>query len=406
MRKGSRTGARAVKEQDWLGDRRLVLFDQRGVGASQILPSSCGRLNRYTLFEIADHTWLSREEGAAAFKDSADRCWASFRENGYDPGRITTAAIAADVADLREALSYPAWNLWAVSFGSRVGLTVMRDHPEGLRSVILDGVWPPEANFYDYAAKIGEAFDALIRACRIDLACSQGYPDLERRFLALADRLDASPLLVPLFDSEPARIDGWTLRDLTDQMLMSAEQARLLPRLVAEVESGNYRLLAQNKETEVTEFFNAEHRYDQAVYVSIACAETFPADPDWVAKARSRDPRFADQVWDPAADGYCAAWPVPRTPASDAAPVTSDIPTLLISGAFDPRTPPSWAEATSKRLTQGYSYVFPGYGHGVFDRGHPCAQRIAGRFLDDPTRRPDDDCFANLALPVFEPPSR
>ncbi|HEY9345294.1 MAG TPA: alpha/beta fold hydrolase, partial [Inquilinus sp.] len=126
--------ARSVKQQDWLGDRRLVLFDQRGVGASQILPSSCGRLNRYTLLEIADHTWPPRQEWAAAFKDSADRCWASFRENGYDPGQITTAAIAADVADLREALSYPTWNLWAVSFGSRVGLTVMRDHPEGLRS--------------------------------------------------------------------------------------------------------------------------------------------------------------------------------------------------------------------------------------------------------------------------------
>lgn len=254
--------ARAVKEQGWLGDRRLVLFDQRGVGASQILPSSCGRLDQFLMLEILDHTSRSDERWRASFREKAETCWSRFRQAGHDPGRITTLDIAADVADLRRAFGYGAWNLWGISFGSRVALTVMRDHPQGVRTAILEGVWPPEANFYDYARNTGEAF------------------------------------------------------------------------------------------------------------------------------------------------GYCAAWPVPRSPAADAAPVTSAIPTLLISGAFDPRTPPSWAEAISKRLPKSYSYVFAGYGHGVLDHGQPCAQEIAGRFLDAPSQRPDHDCFANLVPMIFAPPPR
>ena len=102
--------------------------------------------------------------------------------------------------------------------------------------------------------------------------------------------------------------------------------------------------------------------------------------------------------------GIAPSWPVPHSPASDAAPVTSEIPALLISGAFDPRTPPSWAEAAAKRLANGYSFVFPGQGHGVLYRGQPCAKRIADRFLDDPSAWPDHDCFLNLPPMIFEPP--
>ncbi|MFE0752978.1 alpha/beta hydrolase [Inquilinus sp. NPDC058860] len=400
---GLASWARAVKEQDWPGNRRLVLFDQRGVGASQILPTSCGRLNQFLMLEILDHTSRSEERWRASFRERAETCWSRFRQAGYDPGRITTKDIAADVADLRKAFGYAAWDLWGVSFGSRVALTVMRDHPQGIRAAILEGVWPPDANFYDYARNTGEAFDALMEACRTDTICNADYPDLEQRFLSLAERLDTQPLTVTIFGDATARIDGWMLLDMADQMLQSGDKALSLPRLIAELEAGETRQIVDGKLIEVTDFVRNEDRYDQAAYASVACADTLPADVDWVAKARSADLRFGDLVWDPAADGYCTAWPVPRSPAADAAPVASDIPALLISGVFDPRTPPSWAEAAVRRLAHGYSFVFPGQGHGVLDRGQPCAQWIAGRFLDDPSRRPDHGCFARLEPPVFEP---
>jgi pimeloyl-ACP methyl ester carboxylesterase len=59
-----------------------------------------------------------------------------------------SAAVAADLADLRRALGIREWNLLGESYGTRYALTAMRDQPEGIRSVILDSVVPPEADQY------------------------------------------------------------------------------------------------------------------------------------------------------------------------------------------------------------------------------------------------------------------
>ena len=77
-----------------------------------------------------------------------------------------TAAIAADVEDLRRALGYEELNLWGTSYGTWVALAAMRDHPEGIRSVILDAPLPPEADIYvdapdSFAARPGRGLRRL-----------------------------------------------------------------------------------------------------------------------------------------------------------------------------------------------------------------------------------------------------
>ncbi|KGM32424.1 alpha/beta hydrolase [Inquilinus limosus] len=396
--------AKAVRISDWLAAQRLVLFDQRGVGESRLLPIPCEALVHQARQTILDHMQPPETVRRAATRKSMESCWARFRQAGHDPGLITTASIAADVEDLRLALGHPTWNLWGSSFGSRVAMTVMRDHPQGLRSVILESVLPPEANVYDDAASSGEAFDALVRACRASAACNENYPDLERRFLALADRLDAAPLTIPISEDSTARIDGWMFRDFAIGMLRTPADAMFVPFLIDELETNQTRVITAGKRLELQKVEAMGAAMSHAVHASISCADLTPADPGWVEKARGHDPRFAAQMWDVTADGDCGMWPVPHSPASDAAPVTSDIPALLISGALDPQTPPSWAEAAVKRLANGHSYVFPAYGHGVLYYGEPCAGMIAGSFLDDPSRRPDDSCIADLRPLVFAPP--
>jgi pimeloyl-ACP methyl ester carboxylesterase len=404
---GLQVWAGLVKAHDWLGRRRLVLFDQRGTGVSPIPGTPCPVFDTYAADRVIDHLQPSDDVWLASFRRNAKACWAAFRQAGHDPNQTTTAAIAADVSDLRRALGYASWNLWGLSFGSRVALTVMRDHPDGVRSVIVEGVLPPDIDPYGKAANLGMAFDALVRDCRADEECDADFPDLERRFLALAARLDETPETLPvtLADSRTVqvRFDGWTLRDLVFQMLADGDRARFLPLLVAEAEAGTVRRLANMKawQSLVSEFEQQDLAYP--VHLSILCADLLPTDSGWADRAGAADRRFADQVWDPRASGYCDSWPVAPSPAGAAAPVTSTIPTLLISGDFDPVTPASWAETAARRLANGYSYVFPGRGHGVLIRGQPCARRIAARFLDDPAHRPDDPCVTVLTPPFFEP---
>lgn len=80
--------------------------------------------------------------------------------------------------------------------------------------------------------------------------------------------------------------------------------------------------------------------------------------------------------------------------------MASDIPTLLISGEFDPGTPPAFAALTAETLTRHYSYVLPYLGHcdGFFSH---CHASLSSAFLDDPPHPPDDACVAQLERPPF-----
>ena len=117
-------GGSAVKELDgwldapYLQDRDLVLLDQRGTGYS--LPT------------------LNCPEMEQAVQDATQACRDRLVEEGVDLQAYSSVENAADVADLRVALGYDEWNLYGISYGTRLALTVMRDHPEGVRSVVLE----------------------------------------------------------------------------------------------------------------------------------------------------------------------------------------------------------------------------------------------------------------------------
>ncbi len=91
----------------------------------------------------------------------------------------------------------------------------------------------------------------------------------------------------------------------------------------------------------------------------------------------------------------CDTWKVPPAPAVENEPVTSAIPTLLLSGEFDPITPPSWATLAAETLERSFSYTYPGGGHGaIVDLD--CAYEMAAEFLERPTAAPDDACLSDL----------
>ena len=82
----------------------------------------------------------------------------------------------------RLALGYDQVNLWGGSYGTRLALEVMRRHPVGLRSVVLDSVYPPDVDLYAEApANFSRALERLFSACAANPICVQAYPNL--RFL-------------------------------------------------------------------------------------------------------------------------------------------------------------------------------------------------------------------------------
>ncbi len=76
--------------------------------------------------------------------------------------------------------------------------------------------------------------------------------------------------------------------------------------------------------------------------------------------------------------------------------MTSDVPTLLFSGKFDPITPVAEAQSALQGLSNGQLLVFPSAGHGITatdtDSG-TCAKDLMLAFLDDPGAPLDTSCI-------------
>ena len=118
----------------WSGSARAAWFcSTSGASGNQgCLPSPCGPFDLYERQFILDHQQPRRRDLDRPPSGRAPR------DAGPDSGRRDTIPAGSPPprspptsADLRQALGYPAWNLWGISFGSRVAMTVMRDHPRG-----------------------------------------------------------------------------------------------------------------------------------------------------------------------------------------------------------------------------------------------------------------------------------
>ncbi|MBE0689998.1 MAG: alpha/beta hydrolase, partial [Anaerolineae bacterium] len=96
----------------------------------------------------------------------------------------------------------------------------------------------------------------------------------------------------------------------------------------------------------------------------------------------------------------CQSWTTILPAPQENAPVVSTIPTLVISGQYDPITPPAWGKMVADALPNSFYYELPGMGHGA-SVGDPCPVGMMTAFLDDPRTAPDSSCIANMEAPDF-----
>jgi pimeloyl-ACP methyl ester carboxylesterase len=93
----------------------------------------------------------------------------------------------------------------------------------------------------------------------------------------------------------------------------------------------------------------------------------------------------------------CDVWGAKEADPIENQPVTSDIPTLVLSGEFDPVTPPAWGKQVVESLDNAFYVEFPNLGHFVFAERR-CARDIVTDFLSDTTTAPDSNCTKFITL--------
>jgi pimeloyl-ACP methyl ester carboxylesterase len=382
--------------------RDVIIFDQRGTGLSE--PA----LNCPLFYESIQgrlHEDLSMLEYNKIMNQDHRTCHDDLRDQDIDLSGYNSVENAADVADLRIALGYDEWNIFGVSYGTRLALEVMRNYPEGIRSVILDSPAPPQVNWLaELPANVNRAFDLLFAACQLNYNCSEDYPDLEAKFYAMVAELNANPVSFEFtFEGEDHKV--MIRGDIYIEMLFSKLYNQIgflaAPRVIDQALKGNhteagiYRLLYAEQNLSFT----------TGMYYTFVCA-------DMLAESSYEVLRLADDAYplqQAALDmGYfediCAIWDVPLTDEANRTPVYSDLPVLVLSGGFDPITPPAYGRITAETLSSSFYFLFPEMGHGL--GFNACGRAIMLEFLSDPETAPDASCIAAIPPIQFTPPRR
>ncbi|HKQ60599.1 MAG TPA: alpha/beta hydrolase [Candidatus Polarisedimenticolaceae bacterium] len=359
----------------WLQDRDLIVFEQRGTAHAQ--PHlACPEVD------------AAKAEGAPPKRvlAAARTCHDRLIEEGVDLGAYDSVQSAADIEDLRQVLGYATWNLYGVSYSARLMLEVMRDHPAGIRSVVLESVLPPDANYDESGvANAVRALEVLFARCAADAACAQAYPRLDEVFYGLFRRANEHPIPVETTSLNGSDIANWVLDDLLSG---GPDKIVAAPGLIFQVAQGDaspLREYAQNKLAPGGAFMLGM-RY------SVWCREEMPFESRRsIARQGRRYPQL-DGFEASSLPAICSVWKVPPAQRRANEPVTSEIPTLILGAEYDAYTPPAWGRQAARTLTHGYFYEVPGVGHGPgFVSG--CAIRVVTNFLANPTAAPYHQCL-------------
>ena len=388
----------------FLEGRDFILFDQRGVGFSE--PAlDCPELLDLT-YETLDQD-LNEVESAALGAEALERCRARLEGDGANLAAYTTAENAADLEDLRVALGYDQWNLYGVSYGTKLALTAMRDFPSGIRSVVLDSSYPLEVNLLaGFLPNVDRAFRTLFDGCAADASCNEAYPDLETAFFNAVGQLDETPATYSIThpiseESFDTLLNGDRFIGSLFGSLYSTEAIPLLPELIFDAEQGIFDTLAL---LQGSDLYNSE-LISQGMHYSVQCGEEYSFEIGGGPEASAEVfPRLLDLDDTASAFAICETWGARQAAPIENEPVTSDIPTLVLAGEYDPITPPAWGRLVNDSLSNGFLFEFPGVGHGVATSGD-CPLSVTLAFLGDPTTEPDANCVEQMSGPGFVAPT-
>lgn len=376
-------------------DRDIVLVDQRGTGESGAL--TC---------DFDEDALMSA--GGGALVDQTRRCLESLSQSA-DVAFYTTSLAVQDLDRVREVLGYDKVNLYGASYGTRVAQHYARRFPERVRTMILDGVVPPQLALGPALALDAEkALLSILGRCMDQPACRERFGDPAAAYRALRESLQAHPVSVTLPDpttGEPSTIEFTTLHLATVLRLASytAEQAALLPlALHLASRSGDFVPLA-------AQFLVVHRSYGDllayGMHNTVVCSEDVPFYSLQEIDREALERTYLGTAQLDALLDMCGVWPRGPVDEDFHEPLEANIPVLLLSGTDDPVTPPAYAEQAKAGLPHSWHIVMQGFGHGQL--GVPCMDRVMASFIDrGSTEGLDVSCLERARpMPFFTSPS-
>jgi len=358
-------------DQDW------IFIDQRGSGLGDPSMECPG-------------TALT-DAGPPSDKDADGivACLQAFKAKGVDLSRYNAVEVAHDVQDLRKALKLEKIDLFGGSYGTRIEAAIQANAPEGVRAVVQDSPWPPEADWTVGGPEmVSGSIDIVMAKCAKVAECARRYPDLKARLSVVAERWLAGPQTVGG--------KTYTADDLGGYLMdASYFNAAYLPRDLWKIIQGDL--------SPVDEFVGARDYYREGQFMTHLCKEELPFESRAaVATGAGKDPVARLMVASmQRLHDICKRIDVGPVLASENLPVKTSIPTLFLAAEIDPGCPPELTRAAAKGYAGSQVVIVTNATHGVTSSS-PCARKMVRAFFADPGQPVDRSCLpADDALMSF-----
>jgi pimeloyl-ACP methyl ester carboxylesterase len=354
--------------------RDIVLVDQRGTGGSHPL----------SFPEILPGELLTDYVNRALSSIDADLRY------------YTTSVAMDDVDAVRAALHYSKIDLYGGSYGATAAQYYVRQHPDHVRAVVLDGGTGLDVPIMELvAANSQRALDAVLDRCAADFDCHEAFPNVRQEFATVLARLDTYPVRTRGTDGQPLIVTHESFAGVIHAKLLGAADAAGIPWLIHRAALGDFGPV-------VEALGSVPSTPLQVMSVVIRCSEAWARyDPAEVRRTGAGSYYMSAQA---AAAGSqalgCAYLPVGVAPPNDGAPLATSLPVLMLNGDADPQDPPANIAGTAALMPNSLLVAVPGQGHTVGHIG--CLTGVVAEFFE---RGAVDPTFANQCVGTIQTPS-
>jgi|SRR5580704_1425203 pimeloyl-ACP methyl ester carboxylesterase len=374
-------------------NRDVIFMSQRGTYTAD--PKlTCASVDRWAA-ETLNMPYDAPATGDA-YAVATLKCRRELAARTTDLSAYNTLESADDIEDLRVALHVAKWNIYGISYGTDLALTYMRRHPGGIRSVGIDGVFPPSlAGGAGAWASAAEGINAVFKACRAQSPCRQRYGDIAGTWQQLVLRYEASPKTFQVeVPGHPGKVNVMISGGMLVQWAVSpgTHIAGKMPASIDALAHGDAGPIAS---TWAAPKLNPAGIgvLGNGLFSGVSCGEWVPyeTERDVVNAGQRAFATFPLSIWKNAPNlpfmrQNCRVWNVPSVSPEVRAVTRSSIPTLVISAQYDAQTAASFGAYAARTLRNATVVTIPNVAHVAFASpsaaANACAQAIVRSFFD------------------------
>ncbi|MDE0746697.1 MAG: alpha/beta hydrolase [Porticoccaceae bacterium] len=357
--------------------RDILLIDQRGTGRSNILKCP----------EDKSVSPLLMNEGNFDTIAETNKCLAAI---DGDVTQYTSTAALKDFEAVRISLGYDKLHIYGISYGTRMAQLYMREYAEAIATVTLDGVVPMQQSVLAIGLAIDRAVDLLISECENLSRCQQQFPSLRKALATTEVELMLSPVKAQIFHPMTGQPTEFLLThdkflSVIRLALYSPTTRVLLPYAIHQAGEKNYQAVLGLYSLTMEGIDIA-----MGMHASVVCSEDIHRlSTDLSTELETS---YMGRTMFTELSKVCSVWPSTKVDETFSAPISNNIPTLLLSGELDPATPPDWAILAMADMKNATHLVAPHAAHGVAMQS--CANRLVAQLVDEgSTAELDGDCL-------------